>query len=101
MANLTVKKGENGKYGFVDNAGNWVIEPQFDGAEYFEFGKAPVKDGDCWVIINSDGTWFFEPEFDSIERADDGDIVVYSDGMAGYVDEDSGEIEWDDEEDDE
>lgn len=28
MANLTVKKGENGKYGFVDDAGNWVIEPK-------------------------------------------------------------------------
>lgn len=28
MANLTVKKGEDGKYGFVDDAGNWVIEPK-------------------------------------------------------------------------
>ena len=26
MSNLTVKKDENGKYGFVDDAGNWVIE---------------------------------------------------------------------------
>ena len=95
MAKLKRKKGENGKYGFVDKAGNWIIEPKFDGAEYFELGKAPVKDGNRWGIINSDGTWFLEPEFDTIERSNNGDITVYYyDGTAGAVDEKTGEIWW-------
>lgn len=101
MSKLTVKKNEDGKYGFVDGAGNWVIEPKFDEAEYFELGKAPVKIGDCWGIIESDGTWFREPAFEAVERSEDGDIIVYYDGIEGYVDEDSGEIEWVDEDDDE
>ena len=28
MSDLTVKKGEDGKYGFVNDAGNWVIAPK-------------------------------------------------------------------------
>ena len=99
MSNLKVKKGEDGKYGFVDDAGNWVIAPKFDDAEYFELGKAPVKVGERWGMIKSDGTWFIEPEHDYFERSDDGDIMVYSNGMPGYVDEETGEIEWEEDED--
>lgn len=99
MKKLTVKQNEDGKYGFVDNKGNWVIKPEFDGAEYFELGKAPVKVGERWGMINSDGTWFIEPEHDYFERSDEGDITVYSNGMPGYVDEETGEIEWEEDED--
>ena len=32
---LSPKEGDNGKYGYVDNNGNWVIEPKFDEAAEF------------------------------------------------------------------
>ncbi|GHU90992.1 hypothetical protein FACS1894202_11710 [Clostridia bacterium] len=33
---------DNGKYGFVDKKGNWVIEAKYDAVGYFSEGLAPV-----------------------------------------------------------
>lgn len=59
MVDLKVKKGEDGKYGFVDDAGNWVIEPKLLkafiwnelGVVHFEekYGKGDICDG--WTIF--------------------------------------------------
>lgn len=43
----------DGKWGFVDGAGNMVIEPQYESAKSFNIGYAPVcKDG-LWGYINN------------------------------------------------
>ncbi len=62
MKNLTVKQSENGKYGFVDDAGNWVIEPKLIkafvwnelGVVHFEEKSDEGHIYDGWTIFRLD-----------------------------------------------
>ena len=54
---LTPKKGDNDLYGFVDEKGNWVIEPKFDEVWDFETGYAPVKINSKFGFIKTDGKY--------------------------------------------
>ena len=40
---LTYKQAENGKYGYVDKSGNWVVEPTFDDCSYFGDTTGAIK----------------------------------------------------------
>lgn len=40
---LKSQKGDNGKWGYVDEAGNWVIEPKYGGVWDFNEGLALVR----------------------------------------------------------
>lgn len=62
MKKLTVKQGQNGKYGFVDNSGKWIIEPKFDEAESFRYKIAKVKIDGKYGFIRTDGSYLFKPE---------------------------------------
>lgn len=59
--NLKSKKGDNGKYGYVDESGNWVVEPKFWKVDEFERGVARVQVDGMWGFLNEDGSWLFEP----------------------------------------
>ncbi len=119
MKNLTVKQGENGKYGFVDDAGNWVIEPKF--LDAYLWGELAIvhfekvdEDGDPF-----DGWTFFKvgnptenPEedgwFDHIRPSDESDEYldawnecgdssrIYPDGKVLDDDEFEDDEDWDD-----
>lgn len=52
---LIVSKGNNGLYGYVDTAHNWVIQPQYNLAAEFSKKLAPVKKNGKWIIINKRG----------------------------------------------
>ena len=62
MSNLKVKKGEDGKYGFVDDAGNWVIAPKLLkafvwnelGVVHFEEKADDGNTYDGWTIFKLD-----------------------------------------------
>lgn len=54
---LEPKKGDNGKYGYVDKNGNWVIEPKFERAHDFWDGEAKVFDNGFYKIMLSNGTF--------------------------------------------
>ncbi|WP_408072012.1 WG repeat-containing protein [Butyrivibrio sp. JL13D10] len=56
-----VKK--DGKWGFVDTNGNYIIKPKYEDAFSFANGLAPVKSGGSWGFINSDDKWAIEPTF--------------------------------------
>lgn len=56
-----VKK--NGKWGFVDADGNMVIEPQYESAEAFHDGLAPVQTLNGWGYINSSNELVIKDEF--------------------------------------
>ncbi len=58
---------KNGKKGFYDNKGNWVIAPQFDGVRDFKNGYAAAKMGDKWGLIDKTGKWILQPQFDGIK----------------------------------
>ncbi len=63
----------NGRWGFTDKSGETVINPQFDQAEVFAEGLAPVKMG-RWGYVDASGKIVINPQFD---KAD-----VFSEGLA-------------------
>ena len=69
---------KNNRLGFIDHAGNWVIQPQFsyalEGFEpVFKQGICTVKDtSGLFGIIDKQGQWVLAPEYTSIERVDCG-----------------------------
>ena len=109
MSNLKVKKGEDGKYGFVDDTGSWIIEPKFLEAYIWEelaivhFEKKD-DDGDVydgWTFFNCDEPsenpeeegWFFsrvdKPAEDNVEYLyacdEHGETMrIYDDGNVFY-----------------
>ncbi|MEC4049104.1 WG repeat-containing protein [Flavobacterium sp. SUN046] len=46
----------NNKYGFIDRLGKIIIEPIYEVAKDFEFGKALVLRNHIWYIIDKKGT---------------------------------------------
>lgn len=53
----------NGLWGFVDNQGKIVIEPQYQNADSFNIGLGGVCVDDLWGYINSGGTFRIECQF--------------------------------------
>jgi hypothetical protein len=64
----------DGKWGFVDKSGRIAIEPQFDAAERFGDGLAPVKIGGKWSFIDKTGKAAIEGRYDF--------TYGYSEGLA-------------------
>lgn len=48
-------KGDNGLWGHIDEAGNWVIPPKFDDASDFRGNYAWIQQGDREGFANRDG----------------------------------------------
>ena len=63
-----------GSYGYVNEHGKTVIEPQFDDAYKFHENAARVKVDDKWAYINKKGELLVEPQFD--------EAYDYSNGLA-------------------
>lgn len=64
------------KWGYVDNRGEVVIAPQFDGALSFSEGLAPVCIGGKWGYIDKAGKRVIEPQFDMAGLFSDGVAIV-------------------------
>lgn len=54
---------KQGKIGFFDKEGNWVIPPSFEVAKDFKNGFAPVRKGELWGFIDTKGEWVIPPTF--------------------------------------
>ena len=48
---------QNGKWGFINERQEWVIQPRFDDAKEFQGGKAAVRQSGKWGFINKRGEW--------------------------------------------
>lgn len=69
--------GRNGKYGFVDQDGNVLIEPQYDDAKSFSNGYAAVKIDGKWGYINRYGEITAAPAYDeALYMNTDGEAFV-------------------------
>ncbi len=83
MTQIKVKE----KYGFIDRTGKMVIAPQFDDAQSFSEGLAPVKVGKKWGYINNVGSYVIYPQFDFASVFNDGLAPVNVEfGIYGYID---------------
>ncbi|GHT08964.1 hypothetical protein FACS189426_05930 [Bacteroidia bacterium] len=56
----------NNKYGYRNKKGETVINPQFDDADTFSEGLAPVKIGDKIGFIDKKGKIVINPQFDRV-----------------------------------
>ena len=74
------------KMGFIDKAGTFVIKPQFDRAEAFSEGLAPVRIGERWGFVDRTGNIIVEPQFDGAGTFSDGYATIYLNRQAGYID---------------
>jgi hypothetical protein len=70
---------QDGKWGYIDTTGRFIIEPQFEDARSFKDGVASVRKNDKWVLIDKSGN-----------------IFVINDNVCGHnvVKNGKGEITW-------
>ena len=78
----------DGKAGYIDRTGEMVIKPQFEVAENFKDGLAPVKIDGKWGFINSTGHFQIDPQFDWIywEGFNEGICPAGINGKKGGID---------------
>ncbi len=74
------------KWGFIDAAGEWIIEAQYGHAEYFRDGLCTVKIGEKWGVIDTTGKVVVQPEYDWYVVFYDDLAAVDIDGKYGYID---------------
>lgn len=54
---LAPVQSTNGRWGFVNERQQWVIQPRFEDAHEFQSGKAAVRQNGKWGFINKSGEW--------------------------------------------
>lgn len=63
--NKLFTKEENGKWGFVDNNGNKIVDYKYDKVtEFNEYGFAAIKQGEKWGAINDKGEEVIAPTYE-------------------------------------
>lgn len=77
---LPFREKDDGKYGFIDERGNIVIEPKFTGAQAFNEGRAIVNVGEDFTneygLIDKDGHFIIEPIYNDIQLLGEGRVAV-------------------------
>ncbi len=76
----------DGKWGFIDSAGKWIIEAKYEGVDHFENRLCSVKIDGKWGVIDTTGKIIIEPKYDWYVRFSDGLAAVKIDGKYGYID---------------
>jgi hypothetical protein len=76
------------RWGFINKAGKWVIDPQFESAGNFADGLAPVRVGGRIGYIDIKGTFIINPQYDPYWDIEfyDGHARFASGSKIGFVD---------------
>jgi hypothetical protein len=77
---------QNGKWGFIDEKGKIVINPQFDDVSSFSEGLSGVKIGDKWGFIDKKGKIVINPQFDKVRGFSEGLCGVKIVSKYGFID---------------
>ena len=81
---IPVKTGE--KWGYVNKAGKYIINPQFAEASSIENGLALVQTMDGkYGFINEKGKFVINPQFSDAKQFKDGFSLVEADGKSGFI----------------
>ncbi|MCB9196817.1 MAG: WG repeat-containing protein [Flavobacteriales bacterium] len=72
-----IPKKMDGKWGYINKAGDWIIKPKYDEAKDFKEDLAPVKSKGKWGFLFESGKWAIKPQF--------ADVTNFSEGKAGAV----------------
>jgi hypothetical protein len=74
-------------YGYVDLAGEWIIEPRFTFADTFSEGLALVTVGEKYGYIDQTGDFVIEPQFAFAYPFVEGLAAASLDRKAGFIDQ--------------
>jgi hypothetical protein len=78
---------KNGKYGFIDELGNEVIEPIFEHANNFKEGLAKTSINGKYGFINPEGDFVIDPQYKGTLWFENGLALVINDtDQYGYID---------------
>lgn len=85
MSNLAYAK-KDGKIGFINSSGKWVIEPAYDKARAFNLGMAPVFKDKKWGYINEKGDVVIELKYGDAEVFSDDGLAAVREGKPwGFI----------------
>lgn len=83
-----IRTQQNGKVGFEEWSGKFVIEPVYDQVGVFTNGLCPVQVGEKWGAINSAGVLVVQPQFEELDRFFSEHLIAARTGKKwGVVDE--------------
>lgn len=68
--------GKNGKAGFVNSDGEWMIEAKFEDTGRFSEQRAPYKSSGSWGLIDTGGRVITEAKWDEIRDFTAGTAIV-------------------------
>ncbi len=69
---------KNGKWGYINLMGDFVVHPVYDRAYGFSEGVAAVyKNGGGWGFIDRDGNVIIEPKYETATSFKQGRTIVY------------------------
>lgn len=77
---------ENQKRAYIDEIGNFVIEPQYQKVRPFASGIAPAMVDSLWGFINNKCEFAVEPQYEEVLYFSDGVASVLVDGLWGAID---------------
>lgn len=83
---------QHGQWGFIDETGEFVIDPEFDIAWSFIRGTAVVKEDGKYGLIDKKGDWIVEPQYDSVIPFSADCFIIIHDTLFGFMKHGSGEI---------
>ena len=75
----------DGKWGFIDSAGEWIIKAQYEAVDHFENRLCSVKIDGKWGVIDTTGKVIIEPKYDWYVRFSNDLAAVNIDGKYGYI----------------
>lgn len=76
---------QNGKWGFINTAGEVVVEPQYEDCHDYLNGFAAVKINGKWGYIDTNHNLVIAPEFDEVEDFKNGLAIVTKGGDRGVI----------------
>lgn len=76
---------QNGKWGFINTAGEVVVEPQYDDCHDYQNGYAAVKIEDKWGYIDIKHNLVIAPEFQEVGDFRNGLAIVTRDNKRGVI----------------
>ncbi len=78
-----------GKWGFINEDGEWVIKPRFDDVEqFYDIDHCKVNENGRWGLLGCNGEWLIKPKFDDISSSmRDGIATAKKDSLWGIIDE--------------
>lgn len=74
-----------GKWGYINQAGDEIIEAKYDSALNFHDDFAAIMVGKKWGYINASGDMEIEAKYDEAHSFSEGIAMVFRDTLCGYI----------------